>query len=79
MGLGLIGSVKQGRRRGLELLEASGPSAWVARCRVPLHDLVARAEGPTEALDADFAGWVQRSLQLDIERSGPQAAPVHQT
>ena len=42
-----------------------------------LHDLVARAECPAEALDADLARWVQRVLQLDIERAGTEAAAVH--
>jgi ATP-dependent exoDNAse (exonuclease V) alpha subunit len=35
-----------------------------------LHDLVARTEGPAEALDADLAGRVQRLLQLDIAAQG---------
>src|SRR5260370_16914456 len=42
-----------------------------------LHHLIARAEGPAEALDADLAGRVQRVLQLDIERAGTEAAAVH--
>ena len=42
-----------------------------------LHDLVARAEGPAEALDADLARRVQRVLQLDIERASTEAAAVH--
>jgi hypothetical protein len=32
-----------------------------------LHDLVARAEGPAEALDPQLARRVQRPLQLDVE------------
>src|SRR4029077_1028979 len=39
--------------------------------------LVARAECPAEALDADIARRVQRVLQLDIERASTQAAAVH--
>ena len=31
------------------------------------HDLVAWAEGPAEAFDADLSGRVQSLLQLDIE------------
>src|SRR5271155_4563118 len=42
-----------------------------------LHDLVARAEGPAEALDADLAGRVQLFLKFDIERTSTEAAPVH--
>src|SRR5271165_86889 len=42
-----------------------------------LHHLVARAECPAEALDADIARRVQRVLQLDIERASPEAAAVH--
>ena len=44
-----------------------------------LHHLVARAERPAEAVDTDLAGWVQRSLELDIERAGTEAATVHRT
>jgi hypothetical protein len=44
-----------------------------------LHDLVARTEGPAEAFNADLARWVQRVLQLDIERACPEAAAVHRT
>ena len=40
-----------------------------------LHDLVARAEGPAETLDADLAGRVQRRLQVDVEGAGTEAAP----
>ena len=32
-----------------------------------LHDLVARAERPTEALDARLARWIERLLQLDVQ------------
>jgi hypothetical protein len=32
---------------------------------------------PTEALYADLARRVQRILQLDIERAGPETTPVH--
>jgi hypothetical protein len=32
---------------------------------------------PTEALYADLARRVQRVLQLDIERAGPETTPVH--
>ena len=39
-----------------------------------LHDLVAGTKGPSEALDADLAGRVQRLLQFDIERAGTEAA-----
>src|SRR5580704_6625678 len=42
-----------------------------------LHDLVARAERPAEALDADIARRVQRVLQLDVERTSTEAAAVH--
>src|SRR5437868_549376 len=42
-----------------------------------LNDLVARAECPAEALDADLARRVQRVLQLDIERASTEAATVH--
>src|SRR5580704_5622295 len=42
-----------------------------------LHDLVARAECPAEALDADIARRVQRVLELDIERTSTEAAAVH--
>ena len=42
-----------------------------------LHDLVARAEGPAEAFDADLARRVQRRLQLDVEGTGTEAAAVH--
>ena len=34
-------------------------------------------KGPTKALDADLTRWVQRVLQLDIERAGPETTPVH--
>src|ERR1700752_2840653 len=42
-----------------------------------LHDLVARAEGPAKPLDADLARRVQGVLQLNIQRAGTEAAPVH--
>jgi len=32
-----------------------------------LHDLVAWAESPAEAFDADLSGRIQSLLQLDIE------------
>src|SRR6516164_6457264 len=44
-----------------------------------LHDLVARAEGPAETLDADVAGRVQRLLQLYVERSCAKTTPIHRT
>src|SRR6516164_8306267 len=42
-----------------------------------LHDLVAWTESPAEPLDADLARRVERVLQLDVERAGTEAAPVH--
>ena len=42
-----------------------------------LHHLVARREGPAEALDLALAGGVQGGLQLDVERAGARAAAVH--
>src|SRR5260370_4280265 len=42
-----------------------------------LHDLVARTEGPAEALDADLARRVQSVLKLDIHGAGTEAAAVH--
>jgi len=34
---------------------------------------------PPKPVDADLARWVQRILQLDIERAGTKAAAVHRT
>ena len=42
-----------------------------------LHHLVARREGPAEALDLALAGRVEGGLQLDVQRAGAGAAPVH--
>ena len=42
-----------------------------------LHDLVAGAEGPAEALDPDLARRVQQLLQLQVQRPCPEPAPVH--
>src|SRR5499427_8829242 len=42
-----------------------------------LHDLVARAEGPAEAFDADLARGVECILKLDIEGASTEAAAVH--
>src|SRR5262249_28663823 len=42
-----------------------------------LHDLVARAEGPAEAVDANLAGRVQRVLQLDVEGTSAKTAALH--
>src|SRR6516165_10578942 len=42
-----------------------------------LHDLVARAERPTEAVDADLASRVQGVLQLDVEGASAEPAAVH--
>src|SRR6202035_1065219 len=39
-----------------------------------LHDLVAGGEGPTETLDLALAGGVQRCLEFDVQRAGPQIA-----
>ena len=35
------------------------------------------AEGPAEALDLALAGRIERRLELDVERTGARAAPVH--
>src|SRR5205085_909970 len=42
-----------------------------------LHDLVAWAEGPAEALDADLARWVEGALQLDVEGASAEPSAVH--
>src|SRR5262249_54854893 len=42
-----------------------------------LHHLVARAEGPAKAVDADVSRRVQLPLQLDVERSCTKTAAVH--
>ena len=42
-----------------------------------LHHLVAGGKGPAEALDLSFAGRVEGGLELNVERAGAGAAPVH--
>src|SRR5439155_22869074 len=42
-----------------------------------LHHLVAGAEGPAEALDADLTRRVQHLLQFDVERAGAEPPAVH--
>src|SRR5262245_18495033 len=44
-----------------------------------LHHLIARREGPAEALDLTLARRVQRGLQFDVERAGADTAAIHWT
>src|ERR1700733_427900 len=42
-----------------------------------LHDLVAWTEGPAKTLDVRLAGWIERLLQLDVQRACAKPAAVH--